>query len=163
MRLQATDVTKGRRLSLGVEKLPAPERKEAITQGVKKPPTMEEIAYTQGITNEEKAYTQIVAKYPKVEELVKRLGLVSTLTNKPIRKVEIEEDYKANKVSKLQEIAQRVITPEKAYSLEEVLILIAEDTKISKERAEIGLALMLEAGAIERSGDLYYLGGSTPF
>lgn len=148
MRLQATDVTRGRRLSLGVVKLPAPEKKEAITPEIKKPPTMEEIAYT-----------QIVAKYPKVEELVNRLGLVSALTNTPIRKVEIP----ANKVSKLTEIAQRVITPEKAYSLEEVLSLIAEDTKVDKDRAEIGLALMLEARAIERSGDLYYLGGSTLF
>jgi hypothetical protein len=148
MRLQATDVTKGRRLSLGVVKLPPPEKEKAITQEVNKPPTMEEVAYT-----------QIVTKYPKVEELVNRLGLVSALTNQPIKKVEIP----ANKVSKLTEIAKRVLTTEKAYSLEEVLSLIAEDTKVEKERAEIGLALMLEAGALERSGDLYYLGGSTPF
>jgi hypothetical protein len=160
MRLLSTDISKVKRLSLREVKLPAPEV-EPITIKVERPPTDEEIAYS-----------KLVAINPIVEELVKRLDLVSITTGERINKVEVREEYKPHPKVKAQELdkprlialAQRVIEGESSYTKEEVIERIKEATKVSQERAEVGFNLILQAGAIEPTlRDRYYLTGSTPF
>ena len=160
MRLLSTDISKVKRLSLREVKLPAPEV-EPITIKVERPPTDEEIAYS-----------KLVAINPLVEELVKRLDLVSITTGERINKVEVKEEYKPHPKVKAQELdkprlialAQRVIEGESSYTKEEVIERIKEATKVSQERAEVGFNLILQAGAIEPTlRDRYYLTGSTPF
>jgi len=165
MRLLSVDITKVKRLSLKGVKLPTTERKvEPITPiMVERPPTDEEIAYS-----------RLVAINPLLEELVERLNLVSITTGERIRKVELREDIKphpepeikAQEIDKpkLIALAQRVIEGENSYSREEIIERIKEVTNVSQERAERGFNLILQAGAIEPTlGDRYYLTGSTPF
>ena len=162
MSLLSTDITKVKRLSLKEVKLPAPERRiEPIT--TERPPTDEEIAYS-----------KLVAINPLIEELVERLDLVSIKTGERIKKVELREDIKphpepeikAQEIDKpkLIALAQRVIEGENSYSKEDIVARIKEATNVSQERAERGFYLILQAGAIEPTlGDNYYLIGSTPF
>jgi hypothetical protein len=163
MSLLSTDITKVKRLSLREVKLPAPElRVEPITPIlVERPPSDEEIAYS-----------KLVAINPLIEELVERLDLVSIKTGERIKKVELREDIKPETEVKAQEIdkpklialAQRVIEGENSYSKEEIVARIKEATNVSQERADKGFNLILQAGAIEPTpGDRYYLTGSTPF
>lgn len=162
MSLLSKDITKVKRLSLREVKLPAPERRiEPIT--TERPPTDEEIAYS-----------KLVAINPLIEELVERLDLVSIKTGERIKKVELREDIKphpepeikAQEIDKpkLIALAQRVIEGENSYSKEEIVARIKEATNVNQERAERGFYLILQAGAIEPTlGDNYYLTGSTPF
>ena len=163
MSLLSTDIAKVKRLSLREVKLPAPEiRVEPITPIlVERPPTDEEIAYS-----------KLVAINPLIEELVERLDLVSIKTGERIKKVELREDIKPETEVKAQEIdkpklialAQRVIERENSYSKEDIVARIKEATNVNQERAERGFNLILQAGAIEPTpGDRYYLTGSTPF
>lgn len=162
MSLLSTDITKVKRLSLREVKLPAPElRVEPITPIlVERPPTDEEIAYS-----------KLVAINPLIEELVERLDLVSIKTAERIRKVELREDIKPHPEPtqeidkpKLIALAQRVIKGENSYSKEEIVARIKEATNVSQDRAERGFNLILQAGGIEPTlGDRYYLTGSTPF
>jgi hypothetical protein len=166
MSLLSTDITKVKRLSLREVKLPTTERRVGpITPIlVERPPTDEEIAYS-----------KLVAINPLIEELVERLDLVSITTGERIRKVELREDIKPHPEPKVkaQEIdkpklialAQRVIEGENSYSREEIIERIKEATNVNQERAERGFILMLQAGAIEQTinPELYYLTGSTPF
>jgi hypothetical protein len=160
MRLLSTDISKVKRLSLREVKLPAPEV-EPITIKVERPPTDEEIAYS-----------KLVAINPLVEELVKRLDLVSITTGERLNKVEVRDEYKPHPKVKAQELdkprlialAQRVIEGESSYTKEEVIERIKEATNVNQERAEVGFNLILQAGAIEPTlRDRYYLTGSTPF
>lgn len=165
MSLLSTNIAKVKRLSLREVKLPTTERKvEPITPIlVEKPPTDEEIAYS-----------KLVAINPLIKELVERLDLVSITTGERIKKVELREDIKPHPEPKVkaQEIdkpklialAQRVIEGENSYSREEIIERIKEATNVNQERAERGFNLILQAGAIEPTlGDRYYLTGSTPF
>jgi hypothetical protein len=166
MSLLSTDITKVKRLSLKEVKLPAPELRDIEPTPpikVERPPTDEEIAYS-----------KLVAINPLLEELVERLDLVSIKTGERIRKVELREDIKphpepeikAQEIDKpkLIALAQRVIEGENNYSREEIVTRIKEATNVSQERAERGFNLILQAGAIEPTlGDRYYLTGSTPF
>jgi hypothetical protein len=165
MSLLSTDIAKVKRLSLREVKLPTPERRvEPITPIlVERPPTDEEIAYS-----------KLVAINPLIEELVERLDLVSITTGERIKKVELREDIKPHPEPKVkaQEIdrpklialAQRVIEGENSYSREDIIERIKEATNVNQERAEKGFNLILQAGAIEPTlGDGYYLTGSTPF
>lgn len=163
MSLLSTDITKVKRLSLREVKLPAPElRVEPITPIlVERPPTDEEIAYS-----------RLVAINPLIAELVERLDLVSIKTGERIKKVELREDIKPQPEPELKEIdkpklkalAQRVIEVENSYSKEEIVARIKEATNVNQERAERGFTLILQAGAIKPTpGDRYYLTGSTPF
>ena len=165
MSLLSTDITKVKRLSLREVKLPAPEiRVEPITPIlVERPPTDEDIAYS-----------RLVAINPLIEELVERLDLVSIKTGERIKKVELREDIKphpepeikAQEIDKpkLIALAQRVIKGENSYTKEEIIERIKEATNVNQERAERGFNLILQAGAIEPTlGDRYYLTGSTPF
>ena len=95
MSLLSTDITKVKRLSLREVKLPAPElRVEPITPIlVERPPSDEEIAYS-----------KLVAINPIIEELVERLDLVSIKTGERIKKVELREDIKPETEVKAQEI-----------------------------------------------------------
>ena len=165
MSLLSTDIAKVKRLSLREVKLPTTERKiEPITPIlVERPPTDEEIAYS-----------RLVAINPLIEELVERLDLVSITTGERIKKVELREDIKphpepeikAQEIdrSKLIALAHRVIEGENSYSREDIIERIKEATNVNQERAEKGFTLILQAGAIEPTlGDRYYLTGSTPF
>jgi hypothetical protein len=158
MSLLSTDITKVRRLSLREVKLPAPEvRVEPITPIlVERPPTDEEITYS-----------RLMTINPLIEELVKRLDLVSSKTGERISKTETREDIKPHPEvdkPKLIALAQRVIKGENSYSKEEIVAKIKEATKVNQDRAEIGFTLILQAGAIELTpGGRYYLSGSTPF
>ena len=165
MSLLSTDITKVKRLSLKEVKLPAPEvRGKPITPIlVERPPTDEEIAYS-----------RLVAINPLTEELVERLELVSTTTVERIKKVELREEFKplpepdvkAQEIDrpKLIALAQKVIEGENNYTKEEIVQRIKEETNVSRERAERGFNLILEAGAIEPTpGGRYYLTSSTPF
>ncbi len=167
MSLLSTDIAKVKRLSIREVKLPGPEIREveAIkTLQVEKPPTEEEIAYS-----------KLVAINPLIEELVERLDLVSIKTGERIRKVEVREDYspppepeiKAQEVdnSKLIALAGKIIKGENSYSKEEIIARIKDATNVSQERAERGFLLMLQEGVIAQTinPELYFLGGSTPF
>jgi len=165
MGLLSTDIAKVKRLSLREVKLPAPElRVEPITSIlVERPPSDEEIAYS-----------KLVAINPLIEELVERLDLVSIKTGERIKKVELREDIKphpepeikAQEIDrpKLIALAQKVIEGENSYSREEIIERIKEATNVNQERAERGFNLILQAGAIEPTlGDRYYLTASTPF
>ena len=128
MSLLSTDIAKVKRLSLREVKLPTTERKvETITPIlVERPPTDEDIAYS-----------KLVAINPLIEELVER---------------------------KLIALAQRVIEGENNYSREDIIERIKEATNVNQERADRGFNLILQVGAIEPTlGDRYYLTGSTPF
>lgn len=166
MSLLSTDIAKVKRLSLREVKLPTTERKvEPITPIlVERPPTNEEIAYS-----------RLVAINPLIEELVERLDLVSITTGERIKKVELREDIKphpepeikAQEIDrpKLIALAQRVIEGENSYTKEEIIERIKEATNVNQERAERGFNLILQAGAIEQTinPELFYLVGSTPF
>lgn len=165
MSLLSTDIAKVKRLSLREVKLPPTERKvEPITPIlVERPPTDEEIAYS-----------RLVAINPLIEEPVERLDLVSETTGERIKKVELREDIKPHpepeiKVKetdkpKLIALAQRLIEGENSYSREDIIERIKEATNVNQERAEKGFNLILQAGAIEPTlGDRYYLTSSTPF
>lgn len=165
MSLLSTDITKVKRLSLREVKLPTTERKvEPITPIlVERPPTNEEIAYS-----------KLVAINPLIEELVERLDLVSITTGERIRKVDLREAIKPSVEPKIERkeidkpklttFAQKVLKGQKSYSKREIIERIIETTNVSQERAERGFNLILQAGAIEPTlGDRYYLTGSTPF
>src|SRR5690554_7917511 len=113
-----TDITKVKRLSLREVKLPTTERRvDPPPIQVERPPTDEEIAYS-----------KLVAINPLLEELVERFDLVSETTGERIKKVELREDIKPHPETeiKAQEIdrpklialAQRVIEGENSYSRE---------------------------------------------
>ena len=181
MSLLSTDITKVKRLSLREVKLPTTERRvEPITPIlVERPPTDEEIAYS-----------KLVAINPLIEELVERLDLVSTITGERIKKVELPEANRAplkplktpaeaeakreekkpgspRKGQKIEDIARRVLEPQSNKTKEEVIAKLMEETNVKEDRAEVGLTLMLKSGAAERITvnrvDRYYLSGSTPF
>lgn len=158
MSLLSIDITKVKRLSLRDVKIPTPERiKEPFTYiQVERPPTDEEIAYS-----------KLLAINPLLEELVESLDLVSEITGERIKKVKLREDIKPppepNK-PKLIDLAQRIIKGENSYTREEIIERIKEATNVNQERAENGFNLFLENGEIEPTlGNSYYLKGSTPF
>lgn len=157
MSLRNTDITKVKRISLREVKLPAPEVKvQPTTTLVDTPPTDDEIAYS-----------KLVAINPLIEEMVDKFSLVSIKTGQRIRKVELREDIKPPPEidrPKLIALAQRVIKGENSYTKEEIIERIQEATNVSQERADKGFNLLLQAGAIDTIlGDRYWLAGSTPF
>jgi hypothetical protein len=164
MSLLSTDITKVKRLSLREVKLPITERRvEPITPIlVERPPSDEEIAYS-----------KLVAINPILEKLVDSLDLVSIKTGERIKKVDIEAikphpepEVKAQEIdkTKLIALAQRVIEGDNSYTKEDIIVKIKEANNVSQERAERGFNLILQAGAIELTpGGMYYLTGSTPF
>ncbi len=181
MSLLNVDIAKVKRLSIREVKLPTTERRvEPITPiMVEGPPTDEEIAYS-----------KLVAINPLIEELVERLDLVSITTGERIKKVELPEANRAllkplktpaeaeakreekkpgspRKGQKIEDIAKRVLEPQSNKTKEEVIAKLMEETNVKEDRAEEGLTLMLKSGAVERftvNGiDRYYLSGSTPF
>lgn len=181
MSLLSVDISKVKRPSLTEVKLPAPEvRVEPTTILVERPPTEEEIAYS-----------KLVAVNPLVEILVDEFRLVSPSTGKPFRKVELSpppapdpqeartdpapyppviygriRETKPEQIdaARLIALAHRVIPGQDSYTREEIVERIQEATGVSGERAEKGFNLILQAGAIEPTlRDRYYLAGSTPF
>ncbi len=166
MSLLSTDITKVKRLSLREVKLPTPKLRDIEPTPpikVERPPTDEDIAYS-----------KLVAINPLLEELVERLDLVSETTGERIKKVELKDNIKPHPEPKskpkeidkpkLIALAKRIIEGNNSYLKEEIIERIKEATKVNRERAERGFNLMFEAGILETiQGDRYYLTGSTPF
>ena len=170
MSLLSIDISKVRRFSLREVKLPTPELRNIDPPKpikVEKPPTDEQIAYS-----------NLVTINPLLEELVERLDLVSEVTGKRIKKIELKdvtepqikikhnEEEKPKEIDKpkLLALTQKVIGENNSYLKEELIERIMEVTNVTKERAEIGFNLMLQVGVIELTlRDSYYLTGSTPF
>lgn len=164
MSLLSTDIKKLKRLSLREVRLPAPERRVEPTISAERPPTQEEIAYS-----------SLLAINPLLEDFVERLDLVSCTTGERIRKVvlphpepepEPDEEPELKQIDrpKLIALAQRIIEGGNNYTQEEIVERMVEATNVSRERAERGFILLLQAGAIEATqGERYYLTGSTPF
>lgn len=146
MSLLSTDITKVKKLSLKGVSLPSSERK-VEPKKVEMPPTAEEIAFS-----------KMVEKYPILLEAVELLDLVSPVTGMRVRIVDIKPPKEA-----LITLANKLIKGEDTHSKEEIIEAIQKGSRISKERAERGFNLMLEAGAFQTIGDNYYLTGSTPF
>jgi hypothetical protein len=147
------------RLSLGEVKLPAPEVREREPLQVDRPPTDEEIAYS-----------SLLAINPFLADLVTSLDLVSGKTGDRIREVELKPEYRQERTppqvdkTKLLALAQRTLQGETTYSRSDVVARIMEATTVSSERANRGFTMMLQAGVIEPTlEDNYYLTGSTPF
>lgn len=138
MSLLSTDISKLKRFSLKEAKLSAiEERVEPITfNEIEGPPTAEEIAYS-----------RIVAINPLIEELVKKLDLVSCKTGQIIEKIDLKQ------------------LEERSYNKETLVNWIVREANINRARAEKGFMYMLEEGMIQETinPELYYLVGSTPF
>lgn len=86
MSLLSIDITKVKKLSLREVKLPDPKERIETTTPIKvvsKPPTDEEIAYS-----------KLVAINPLIEDLTDRLGLVSITTGQSLKKVALIADNK---------------------------------------------------------------------
>jgi len=66
---------------------------------------------------------------------------------------------------KLLKIANKIITKQRAYTKEDIVLLIKNFIGGDIRRAEKGFSLMIEEGVIERAinPDIYFLKGSTPF
>lgn len=121
-------------------------------------------------SEEEVAYTTMIAKNPLLEELVASFDLVSCRTKERIKKLQkIQPRKKETRPqpgdsSQLSALALKIIDNENSYSMEEVIDRLREETKVTQERAERGFNLMVEAGVIEATtGGRYCLKGSTPF
>lgn len=156
MSLLSIDLTKKKRLSLqGVElRAPKPRIEATPTLVDQRAPTEEEIAYS-----------KLVVKYPLIEKLVNRVGLVSDKTGERLRIVEISNKIKDKERIGLINLAHRILQGERSYNRAEIVDRIEGATEVTKDRAEKGFNLLLQAGAIEPTLDpgLYYLSGSTPF
>lgn len=64
----------------------------------------------------------------------------------------------------LKNLVNQIIKIESNYTKEEIIEQIIKTTEVSKERAERGFNLILEAGLIKQiEKNCYYLTGSTPF
>lgn len=134
-------------------------------------------------TAEDITFSKMVAKQPMLEQFAAALDLVSLKTGKPFQKVPIAEEEQEQSeppaepvqasvveepteevISKLDEIAVRVLKPEQGYTAEEVQQLMQATLKISSDRAKAGVQKMIDLGAIEtRVNGIYYLKDSTPF
>jgi hypothetical protein len=142
MSLLSTDITKLKRLSLKEVKLPTPERRiDPITPIlVESPPSNEEIAYS-----------KLVAINPFIEELVDRLDLVSNTTGERIKKVKIITEIKPQLDFKTE---IQKIKGEANYSKTELLSFLS---------LEIVESLIKAKDLILTRVGTYYLRGSTPF
>jgi hypothetical protein len=156
MSLHSTNISKVKRLSLKEVRLPAPlPPPEPLIKDL--PPTPEEIAYS-----------KLLAKCPQIEELVNRLDLVSSVTGQRIKIIDLSKvtpPEEPRDIKKLFALAEGLLQPQNNYSQDEVVDAIKHNTKVTKERAEIGFNLILRAGAILKTitGERYYLSNSSPF
>ena len=131
MSLLSIDITKGKRLSFKELELPAQEpRREAYTPiQVERHPTDEEIAYS-----------NLLARSPIVEFLVEALELVSLTTGKPLVKVKLPErrveGYNEEGKDEIIDL-MKIIKPSNVIkeNMEDVLIKI--DKWIVKNNVEI--------------------------
>lgn len=156
-----TDITKVKRLSLREVKLPTTERRvDPPPIQVERPPTDEEIAYS-----------KLVAINPLLEELVESLDLVSTITGERVKKVELTEakveTIKTISSLKIEDLIKDIIGLQSHRTKVELTTKLMEDINITEDRAETEIALALKNGAIKvmtvNNIDRYYLSGSTPF
>lgn len=148
MSLNSTDITKVKRLSLREVKLPAP-----------KETPVELITAPQSPSEEEVVYRTMAGKYPLLEPLVASLDLV---LSKPEKRAEIKPQPVDK--DKLRTIAERTLSGNSSYPKGEVIDRLQREAEVSRERAERGFNLMVEAGIIETiDQETYYLGDSAPF
>ena len=157
MSLLSLDITKGKRLSFKELELPAQEpRREAYTPiQVERPPTDEEIAYS-----------NLVARSPIVEFLVEALELVSLTTGKPLVKVKLPErrveGYNEEGKDEVVALIKQLLDKDKLYRKEDIIESLSLASKVGKNRAEVGFNIIVKAGALEPTPDNnYYLTGSS--
>lgn len=173
MKLLSTDIKKVKRLSLKEVKLPTKER-------VIKPNNL--IKVERLSTEEERAYSKIVAIYPIVDELVKELSLVSATTGSRLRKIDLEEEVKptlkaqykeplkpkikslVNTYLSLEDLAIQAIKPKNSFTKEEVVASIRQVINANQDKAEDKFNLLLKAKLITiTTAQTYHLTSSTPF
>ena len=148
MSLSSTDITKVKRLSLREVKLPAP-----------KETPVELNTAPLGHSKEEAVYKTMVGKYPLLEALVASFNLVLI---KPGEEAEVKPQPVDS--SRLRTIAEKTLSGNTSYRKEEIIDKLQREAEVSRERAERGFNLMVEAGIIETiDQEIYYLGGSAPF
>lgn len=92
-------------------------------------------------TEEEIVYNDLVKRYPLLGDFVKKIGLVFVSTLEPPR--EIKDKNRA-----LYNLAKELLSPERSYTLEEVVGELERAKKITKERAERGFKMMRTSGVI---------------
>lgn len=133
-------------------------------------------------TAEDITFSKMVAKQPKLEQFAAMFDLVSLKTGKPFQIVPIEaepaqseppaepvqasteEEPTEEVISKLDEIAVRILRPQQGYTAEEVQQLMQATLKISSDRAKAGFQKMIAFGVIEPTNNFeYFLRDSTPF
>jgi len=115
-------------------------------------------------SKEEEALSRMIAKNPHLATLVNTFDLI------PV-KVGIYEDEvktkqpqtKQTDKDKLMSLASEILEAENSYSSEDIINLINNKTKVSKERAERGFNLMVKNNILEEGSNRYYLQGTTPF
>lgn len=152
MSLLSEDISKLNKLSIQELKLPAPKVKiEPMDEEY--PPTEEEIAYS-----------KIIAINPLIEDLVRGLEIVSSKTGEQIKSVKRMYQLKLIETvshPQLLVLAQRIISKEETYTKQEVIKRLRDEAKVSQERAKTGFCLMIKAGVIEPTkGGGYCLTGS---
>jgi len=161
MSLLSTDISRVKRFSVREIKLPTPEVREIEPiqpTTIKSPPSDEAIAYS-----------KLLSINPALGELVDRLNLVSEITGERIEVVETIEPHPEPEIKeidkpKLIDLADRIIEGENNYSREDIIERIMNATKVTRERAERGLNLIIQTGIIKETlGSRYYLTASTPF
>lgn len=153
MSLLSIDVKKGKQLFKKEIRLPAPEpRREAYS-----PVTF---------TEEEVAYSNLIARSPIVELLVEALELVSFTTGKALIKVNLPEKklegYNEEGKDEIIDLMKIILDKDLIYKKEDIINSLALASKVGIKRAEIGFNLIVKAGALELTPDNnYYLTGSS--
>ena len=168
MSLRSIDISKVNRLSIKGSTLPITEIKAfPVLEIIKKDPA----------PNYEEAVFNILANLnPFLDVLVETFDLVSERTGERIKRIKQEElilphpepkiiPINRGDISKVKEIATKILKGETSYSKEEIINLIQEEIKVEIDRAETGFNLMRDNKVIElaKVTGLYYLQGSTPF
>jgi len=168
MSLRSIDISKVNRLSIKGSTLPITE--------IKALPFFEIVKKDPAPNYEEAVFNLLANLNPFLDVLVETFDLVSERTGERIKRIKQEEPLLPHKepkiipinrddISKVKEIATKILKGETSYSKEEIINLIQEETKVEIDRAETGFNLMRDNKVIElaKVTGLYYLQGSTPF
>jgi hypothetical protein len=168
MSLRSIDISKVNRLSIKGATLPTTEvRPLPILEIVKKDPAP---------NYEEAIFSKLLDLNPLLSVLVETFDLVSERTGERIKTLKQEEPLlphpepkiipiKTESLSKVEDLAYKILKGENSYSKEAIINLIQEEAKVNIETAEGGFNLMTERKVIRiaKVTGLYYLQGSTPF
>lgn len=96
---------------------------------------------------QEQIFSKMVEDNPEILNLAKDLNLVGLRIGSPMGTGEAETDRR----DKLSEIAQRTLIQGRIYTCEQVVSLLSEGLRISRERAVNGLEMMKSCGVLIQS------------